>query len=282
MTASFNHYIYAYIRQDGTPYYIGKGVGRRFKAPHGKHIAVPKDRNRIVLMETNLSQVGALALERRYIAWHGRKANGTGILRNLTDGGEGIFGYKHTEEYKKQSSESRKGKGYWKGKKIPKETVEKLRQANLGRPLSEDHKQKIREANLGRVISEETRMKLSLANKGKPSPRKGQKLPETVVQNMRGRTGSKSCMYGKKMPDDVKKKISLAMKGKQQKMFTCPHCDKTGNAVVVKWHFDNCKQNPQNKDMEAKRFTCIHCGLVSASELIMKRWHFDKCKLKKE
>jgi hypothetical protein len=246
MFTSFNHYIYAYIREDGTPYYIGKGVGRRCNAPHGKHIAVPKDKSRIVVMESNLSQIGALALERRYIEWHGRKANGTGILRNLTDGGEGISGYRHTEEYKKQSSEARKGKNsYWFGKKIPREYVEKSKATRLGMTLTEEHKRKISESNKGKSISDETKRKLSIANKGRPSPRKGKNLPESTVQKMRGRTGNKSCMYGKSMPEDVKVKISVAMQGKAQQLLKCPHCNKIGGSVMKRWHFDNCNLNKE-------------------------------------
>ena len=70
-------YIYAYLRDKdseiakaGTPFYIGKGKdNRRFE----KHRFFPKNKSYIVILENNLTEIGALALERRLIKWWGEK-----------------------------------------------------------------------------------------------------------------------------------------------------------------------------------------------------------------
>jgi hypothetical protein len=105
----YDYYTYAYLRDDKTPYYIGKGKGERaFKRGRGES-QPPKDLTRILFLKKNLTEAEAFKHEVYMIFVLGRKDLGTGILRNLTNGGEGASGAVRSEETKKRYSESKTG-----------------------------------------------------------------------------------------------------------------------------------------------------------------------------
>jgi|10_taG_2_1085330.scaffolds.fasta_scaffold02098_24 hypothetical protein len=90
------YYTYAYLREDGTPYYIGKGKGYRATSKKGHFYVPPEDR--IIYLKCNLTEQEAFRHEIYMIDVLGRKDLGTGILRNRTDGGEGASGVMYSEE----------------------------------------------------------------------------------------------------------------------------------------------------------------------------------------
>jgi hypothetical protein len=114
MTIQCDFYTYAYLRKDGTPYYIGKGRGKRINVKHGAVPLPPKDKR--IFLKRNLTEAKAVKHEIYLIFVLGRKCNGTGILRNTTKGGDGCSGYKHPDSFKERM---RGENNPWHGKKSP-------------------------------------------------------------------------------------------------------------------------------------------------------------------
>jgi hypothetical protein len=81
-----NYYTYAYLREDGTPYYIGKGKENRAYKDDSRSCARPP-RHRILFLKQNLSEEDAYIHEVYMIKHYGRKIDG-GILHNVNEGGE--------------------------------------------------------------------------------------------------------------------------------------------------------------------------------------------------
>ena len=104
-----DYYTYAYLRKDRTPYYIGKGRGRRIHCTQ-RTIKSPKDKSRIIFLKKNLTEEEAFKHEVYMIFVLGRKDLGTGILRNRTDGGEGASGSVISLEHKEKISLANRGR----------------------------------------------------------------------------------------------------------------------------------------------------------------------------
>jgi len=178
------YYTYAYLRSKdsdtakaGTPYYIGKGKGNRAYQNHRYH-KPPNNKSKIVFFETNLSEIGALALERRLIAWYGRKDLGTGILNNLTGGGEGGSGRLASIQEREKARKAKLG--------IEKSEAHK---AKLRGPKSEEHKKNSANANRARCLGKPAH------NKGISGPLKAIPKSEEHKANMRKPKVKATCPF---------------------------------------------------------------------------------------
>ena len=199
-------YVYEHIRKDNnTCFYVGKGTGdRAYNLDRGNfHNGVCKEYGcGVKIIKDGLTEEEALKLETERIEDYvitfgygipidGYRDFSNNYLTNFTWGGEGISGYKFSEETKQKMSEAKKGKKH-----------------------SEEAKRKISESEKGKKKSEETKQKMSESHKGKnPYANKTDEEMETIVRKMseshEGKlAGEKHHFYGKEMSEERKQKIS--------------------------------------------------------------------------
>jgi hypothetical protein len=188
-----NYYVYAFLREtDLTPYYIGKGIGKRAFATHGRRVSAPKDKNRIIILYQNLTENQAYNIEILLIDFYGREDLGTGRLLNMTSGGDGRSKIIVKEETREKLSNANKGKNNpmfvktaW-NRGQTKETNQKLAEIgnklkgnkawNVGVPHTDEAKNKMSISRKGRKLSEEHKRKLSESKRGDKNPNFG-KIP---------------------------------------------------------------------------------------------------------
>lgn len=168
-------YLYRHIRKDKNQvFYIGVGLkddnykraySKNQRNKHWKNIVNNTDYEVEIIID-NLDCLNVFEKEKEFINIYGRNDLNIGTLCNLTDGGEGIVNFKHSEEFKKRMSELRKGSKnpfYGKkhlNKKNSKETIEKIKLANTGNFKGEKN------PFYGKKHSEENKKRMSEIQKG--------------------------------------------------------------------------------------------------------------------
>lgn len=164
-------------RKDDEPFYVGKGIGYRarshlrpsardqnnFKMAVIKAIRAEGLEPGIKILEDNLEEQIAFQCESTLISRYGRRVDGSGCLTNLTLGGDGSSGYRHTEDTKEKMRKP-------KNRTLPsrrqsEETKAKISESLIGKPSRA----------LGYRWTEEQKAQLSARQVGRACPTKGRK-----------------------------------------------------------------------------------------------------------
>jgi hypothetical protein len=151
-----------------------------------------------VKIREGLSEQAAFEIERAFIAAIGRFPDGP--LVNLTDGGEGLSGHRHTAETKAKIGAKIRGR-----KQTPEEIAQRAA-AQRGRPKTPEHAAKISLGLTGIKFTDDRRLAISQAMTGKKFP--GRILSEEAKLNLRLKN------LGKKASDSTRAKMRSAQLAK--------------------------------------------------------------------
>jgi len=183
-------YTYVWLRDDGTPYYVGKGSGNRAYIRHGHRCAPPASVDHIVFYIAK-DEVDAFEMEELLIWYYGRWDLGLGRLRNLTNGGDSPPSRKGSPP---NSGSFKPGTNRWTGRVHSEKSKVRMSKAKKGKPWSdikrkafkgyvptEETNRKISAALKGIKRSEETRMRVSIAAKSREKRKAQEKLCQAPV-----------------------------------------------------------------------------------------------------
>lgn len=202
------YYIYMYLDLDNVSFYIGKGRGYRYKVSEhllecrhqpflqNKIRKIGVDNIKIQFLHKNLTEKEAFKKEKYWIKYYGRRDLKRGTLCNLTNGGEGTSGYKHSKEVLRKMGEAHKGK------KHSEETRRKMSVAKVSVKFSMETKRKISATLKGVKLSEETKRKMRKAHKGFSRPSHTEETEQKISNSRKGR----------KLSEETKRKISESKK----------------------------------------------------------------------
>lgn len=211
MSNEFYVYLLLDPRKFYLPFYVGKGKGNRCSHHLRKKYGSNTIKQRIVdkiysvglkpkimIWKNNLTEQEAYDVEIELIKRFGKICNKSGILSNLTDGGEGLSGHTFSEEHKRKIGEAHRGKI------VSEETREKQRIIAQNRPPISEETKKKKSDNIQKRIAD-----------GWISPLRGKKLSEDhrakVIQTLQH---GNATFQGRKHTEEAKKKISNVHKGK--------------------------------------------------------------------
>lgn len=207
-------YVYEHWRPDlGVCFYVGKGILKRatslVRKENPRHLRVIEKLSRfgmkaeVKIIVGPVSEQEAFGAEIERIAYW--RATAPEKLVNMTDGGEGASGMKHSEAFRARQRE-----------------INRNRTVRRGHKLTEEHKAKISAGNMGRVVTAETRAKMSASQKGKKKPPSKAIWTDEMRERMRNRVFTaehrariSAAKRGKPNSEAHKASMSAAMKGRK-------------------------------------------------------------------